>query len=420
METRSKMSRLICLFFVLFFGIELNSGAAGNQVHAESGYLGLHVHRADRGTIWPRIKFSGWRLWDANVAWPDLEPHRGEWRFDRLDHYVDLAKKNHISILLPLGLSPNWASARPDEGSGYRPGNAAQPRDIEDWRNYVRTVVSRYEGSVLEFEIWNEVNEKGFYSGSVNDLIKMTCEAYKIVKQVSPRNILVSPSMVGEIRGPDYLRKFLKGGGNKCIDVIGFHFYVPKGPPEAVVQLAQKVRAIADDAGCSNLPIWNTESGWWFERSDELPKIQDPDWLIRVKQKSAPGWITRSLLLGRHLKFERSFWYAWDNDEMGLLERGSGKLLSGGVAMQTLSAIFTAGDSVHCDVNNGNWVCGHSANNGRLLGYFIWTTFSTQVPISVPNGIKIRNIKYMNGDVKSFNEGDSFLSTDTPVYLSIE
>jgi hypothetical protein len=36
---------------------------------------------------------ESWRLWDAGVAWAQLEPNSGEWHFDVLNKYVDLATK---------------------------------------------------------------------------------------------------------------------------------------------------------------------------------------------------------------------------------------------------------------------------------------------------------------------------------------
>src|SRR5512138_1206446 len=50
-------------------------------------YFGMHIHRADSGTPWPAAHFGSWRLWDANVGWPELEPARGEWNFKQLDRY---------------------------------------------------------------------------------------------------------------------------------------------------------------------------------------------------------------------------------------------------------------------------------------------------------------------------------------------
>src|SRR5690242_2605874 len=64
-------------------------------------YFGLHIHRVaqtqpwypygDKITPWPSIKFGSWRLWDAYVGWPSLEPERGKWNFQTLDKYVSLA-----------------------------------------------------------------------------------------------------------------------------------------------------------------------------------------------------------------------------------------------------------------------------------------------------------------------------------------
>ena len=74
-------------------------------------YFGLHVQRivqtqpwythGDKITPWPSIKYGSWRLWDAYVAWPNLEPERGKWNFKTLDRYVDLAEKAGIDLVLP-------------------------------------------------------------------------------------------------------------------------------------------------------------------------------------------------------------------------------------------------------------------------------------------------------------------------------
>ena len=47
--------------------------------------------------------------------------------------------------LLVLAHSPAWASARPDERNAYKPGMAAEPARMDDWRNYVRMVGQRLQ-----------------------------------------------------------------------------------------------------------------------------------------------------------------------------------------------------------------------------------------------------------------------------------
>src|SRR5258708_39769235 len=103
-------------------------------------FFGMHIHHmltgAAQPTPWPAIPFGSWRLWDAYVVWPALEPEKGKWNFSTLDKYVAMAEEHHVEILLTLGLTPPWASTRPEEKSGYSPGNAAEPKNMSDWQDF--------------------------------------------------------------------------------------------------------------------------------------------------------------------------------------------------------------------------------------------------------------------------------------------
>ena len=100
----------------------------------------MHIHHAGGTTAWPGVPVPEWRLWDARVSWPQIEPRKSQWDFRTLDAYLALAKEHDSDVLLPLGLSPQWASARPNEKSAYQPGFAAEPSDTELWRDYVTRV----------------------------------------------------------------------------------------------------------------------------------------------------------------------------------------------------------------------------------------------------------------------------------------
>ena len=193
-------------------------------------YFGMHIHRATNGTPWPAVPFGAWRLWDSKVTWPDLEPARGQWNFTLLDKEVSLALAHQVEPIVPLALSPTWASARPQEPASHQPGGAAEPANMADWRNYVRTLGMRYKGRVFQYEIWNEPNVPKFYSGSISTLVDLTREAYTILHGIDPSILVISPSYPG-FPGLVGLDQFLaQGGGNYC-DVIGFHLYVTEQPP---------------------------------------------------------------------------------------------------------------------------------------------------------------------------------------------
>ena len=157
-----------------------------NQMQLPRNFLGFISTEWIRGPRGQSCPSGAGGLWDAYVTWPNLEPARGKWDFSRLDKYVAIAEKRGVSILLPLGLTPAWASARPAEASNYKPGNAAEPSNLELWRNYVRTVASRYKGRIRTYELWNEPNIPKFFSGSVDMLVKLTQIAREELKKVDP------------------------------------------------------------------------------------------------------------------------------------------------------------------------------------------------------------------------------------------
>jgi len=261
--------------------------------------FGMHIHRANSTTPWPSIPIGEWRLWDAYVTWPYLEPHKGQFRFDTLDAYVSLARQHNTGVLLPLGLSPAWASARPLEKSVYQPGSAAEPKDLQDWRNFVRTVATRYRGKINAYEIWNEPNLPQFCSASVDQILLLTREAAQIIHEVDPTALVVSPSAT-ESKGLAWLSEFLSKGGGQYVDVIGYHLYVNPQPPEAMVPLVQQIRQLMANNGQAAKPIWNTEANWFSPKP--FPS-----------EDSAAAYLARSYILNWAAGVQRLYWYAWDN-----------------------------------------------------------------------------------------------------------
>lgn len=276
-------------------------------------YFGMHMHGIlvprsynHHVTPWPDVPFGSWRLMDAYVRWYEVEPKKNEFNFDRLDQYVSIAQQKHVKILLPLVGDPSWASARPSENEEGNPaGSAAEPANMDDWRNYVRTVATRYKGKIEAYEIWNEPNEKLFWTGTVDQLVDMTREAYQIIKSVDPAALVVSPACTVE-SGPQYLDDYLKKGGGKYVDVIGYHFYVRAQPPEAIVDIAAHIKSILR-ANNVEKPIWNTETGW------PAPKPFPSDEL-------AAGYVARALTVSWAAGISRFYWYAWDNHSFVSLE----------------------------------------------------------------------------------------------------
>jgi hypothetical protein len=361
-------------------------------------FFGMHIHRADGGTPWPSARFGSWRLWDAYVAWPNLEPRRGQWDFSRLDRYVAFGERFGIDVLLPLGLSPTWASARPTEKSSYQPGNAAEPADIENWRRYVRTVAERYKGRVRHYDIWNEVNEIGFFSGTMLKMVELTCAAREVLKEVSPDNKVVSPSMIGAGSEPAKFEEFLRLGGKLCVDIVGYHFYVPHREPEEIVDLVRRVRQVMTRQDVGGLPLWNTESGWWLANSDGSAETgADKRWR-RVTTNEGPAVVARTLILGRAAGLERFYWYAWDGNVLGLIEPLTGQLKPAAVAYGTLIR-WMAGNTPLCSTNNGQWVC-RLTGEGALVKRIAWSTANVSPSLRLLDGERLVAVERLDGSLR--------------------
>ena len=320
-----------------------------------ASYVGLHIHHAGAGTAWPSAAFASWRLWDAYVAWPWLEPSRGAWQWEIADRLVTLAGEHQIEVLLPLGLSPTWASARPTEPSAYgRPGLSAEPADLGDWRRYVETVASRYAGRVHLYEIWNEPNLAEFYTGDVAAMVRLCREAYAIVKRIDPAARVVSPAATGAA-GVPWLDRFLAAGGAGCFDVVGFHFYVMPDAAETIVPLIARVQDVMQARGVGARPLWNTETGWYVARAPHAAGADHPG---ALSESLAAATVARALVLARAAGVERFYWYAWDNENTGLADR-DGVARAPGRALAEVERWLVGAQLDGCRrVSSGAWLCG--------------------------------------------------------------
>lgn len=361
-------------------------------------YFGLHMHRADAGTPWPEFKFGSWRLWDAYVNWRHLEPERGNWDFKKLDRYVAMAKLTGVDILLPLALTPNWASARPQEKSPYGPGNAAEPYNMDDWRNYVRTIAKRYKGRIQHYELWNEPNIPGFFSGEVDVLVRMAGEAYRILKEIDPGNQLAAPASVGGgVEHLAWLDRYLAAGGGKFMDVLSHHYYVAHARPEALLPLVGKVRAIARKHGLSELPLWNSEAGWWMVHSDGTVIHEDmvPGW-VKLNADEAAAYVSRALILGWAAGLARYYWYAWDGYGLGLIEPTTKAIKPAGLAYARTLNWLQGSVMTGCGTSGDVWICTLVRPDGGEMR-LVWREASPARKWRLPDEWKVKELETLDG-----------------------
>jgi hypothetical protein len=232
---------------------------------------------------------------------------------------------------------------------------------MEDWRNFVRTVATRYKGRIRKWEIWNEPNRPQSWTGTVDQMVDLTREAYTILKSVDPGNTVVSPAPTGTY-GLKFFDAFLGKGGGRFADAIGYHFYVDKdAPPEAMIALISSVRSTMEKYGLSAKPQWNTEAGWLG------PDLLPPD--------TQAAYLARAFILNWSAGVERFYWYAWENHhgtEIELVGRDNATLTPAGTALATLETWMTGAVLSRCSASPKNiWTC--DLERGNQSSHILWS-----------------------------------------------
>jgi Glycosyl hydrolases family 39 len=401
----------VALFFLWLpnsFGQALNLQPTDSPV--PESFFGMHIlhHFVPPNTVWPSITFGSWRLWDTYTTWPDIESSKGRWNFENLDKYVALAEEHHVEVLLTLAFSPHWASTRADDKGYGPPGAAAEPKDIADWQNYVRTVATRYKGRIHNYEIWNEPNLKGYYSGSAAQLVQLALVAYKTLKQIDPTIVVSSPPPTGA-NSLSWFDEYLKAGGGKYADVIGYHLYVNPEPPEEMVPLIEQVKQIMRNDGVGDKPLWDTETGWAIQNRQSVVKPAPGRGFnsVVLSEDVAAAYMARAFVLSWASGVSRLYWYAWDNWNMGLVDRDGRTLKLPAIAYGEVENWLVGATMTSCGSDAaGTWTCSISRNGG-YRGWIMWnpTAIRQLIKLRIPATWHVDQMRDLLGRVTPLSPG---------------
>lgn len=211
-----------------------------------------HLHAGnehrDHDTQLAMMDAAGIRVARADFSWGYFEPDNDDWRFEVYDAIVAASKKHNVTILPILCYNVDWAFPAHEH--------------LDDWCDYVRTVVTRYKGDLKYWEVWNEPNI-GFWKPSPDpaqytELLKAT---YTTIKEIDPSLIVLYGGTAGIPF--EFIRKSFELGAHDYFDVMAVHPYrYPQAPEQAQITTdLQKTWALLEEFG-GRKPMWITEFGW--------------------------------------------------------------------------------------------------------------------------------------------------------------
>lgn len=256
---------------------------AGMNPFGVNTFLQHEVEPVKRERQMQMITEAGFRWIRQEFTWEDIEIHgKGDFEdrrndpprsaWEKYDHIVDLAEEYDIHIIARLSNPPAWTRALTDTI-----GTRAPPDDLDDYGDFVETVVSRYKGRIRYYQLWNEPNiypEWGEQSVDPVGYTRLLCEGYARAKATDPDVAIISGALAQtvDLSGRDlndfiFLQRMYDAGAGDCFDILSTNAYLLWSAPTdhrmrpLVINYGRTeyIRDIMVRNGDAHKPIWISE-----------------------------------------------------------------------------------------------------------------------------------------------------------------
>ncbi len=130
------------------------------------------------------------------------------------------------------------------------------------WGRLVQSFVSQFS-DVHDWEAWNEMNNT--YSSNASTCVTNIIEPfYNAVKAANPNATVVGGSVLNI--STSFWQGIGQAGGFQYMNAIGDHPYTGNNrsfEEQGQVAVLQSLQGVLSSAGYPNMPIWDTETGYW-------------------------------------------------------------------------------------------------------------------------------------------------------------
>lgn len=421
-ETKMVLGLMVLLVFAMSASAQTLVVNSSGARAIPNSYFGMHVRWGATTYYWPDAHFYGWRVIADETSWYGLEPQKGVWKFYYLDNAVARAQARGVEVMLTLGQTPAWASARPLENDPNGLGASAEPRDLADWESYIRTIVSRYKGKIKYYELWNEprflevdpYRPAAGFTGSAKKMVEMGVIAKRVLNELDPEAKLVSPAADSGLPGLKRLKAWLDAGGGKVSDVIAYHIYVT--PPEKIPGVVRALRNLVNQYGLTEVEIWNTESGFIIENPDKKAEVTGSEVFgeVLTVEKGA-AYVSRSLVLGAASGLDRFYWYSWDIPTMALAE-GKGKVIAPTGNAYIKTERWLRGATINeCRTEDEKlWIC--TLERGARKARLVWNTTGAHT-WKVPAKWGAQKYETLLGGLPNFVQNGQIVVDEAPLLI---
>ena len=159
------------------------------------------------------------------------EDSRGnpEYNWQYIDELYDFLESIGMKPFVELSFMPNALASGRKTIFWWR-GNVTPPRDMKKWADFIRAFVlheqERYSDAEVRtwyFEVWNEPNLSGFFSGTQQQYFDLYAATARAIKSVSPGYKVGGPATAGCAWVPEFIH--FCDTNHAPVDFISTHTY---------------------------------------------------------------------------------------------------------------------------------------------------------------------------------------------------
>jgi hypothetical protein len=254
------------------------------------------------------LKRSGIRLLRISFGWDGIETSPGNYNWLFWDDYVKTAVEDYGITLIPyVCYTPSWNSS----GDTTNFWNHT-PKDYDAFGRFLSALVNRYKKWIKTWELWNEPDITAYWSGTAEDLSRLTKIGARAVRNADPGAKIVLAGLAH--RTEFTLELFRDHGISPYVDVVNCHSYFETWSGEPLEKIPEYVTTLADiiHQYGDRQALWMAEVGYsTFRRPDGF--VSDSyhatyAYEHTLRYQAVALWRTLTLLLSTE-KMSAIAWY---------------------------------------------------------------------------------------------------------------
>jgi hypothetical protein len=211
------------------------------------------------------LKRSGINVLRIAFGWDGIVEQKDQYNWLFWDDYVRMAVDEYGITLIPyVCYTPMWNST----GDSTNYWNHT-PKDYDAFGDFVYNLVTRYKDRIKSWELWNEPDIKAYWSGTSEDLARLTKIGALAVRRADPEAMVVLAGLAGNTNFT--LELFRDHGISPYVDVVNCHNYYETWNSSPIENVPEYIYTLSDILARygNGQSLWMAEVGYSSFRRDD-------------------------------------------------------------------------------------------------------------------------------------------------------